>query len=246
VAATGRNAEKLTAALAGVPGVSTYPLDVTSRGSIERCVERVIADHGRIDALVNNAGIYTIDPLETSSDEIVERVIETNIKGVLLVTRAVVPFMRSVGGGVIVNLSSIAGRITIPFQTVYHTSKWAVEGFSEGLRYELRPLGIRVRLVEPGVVKTPLYRSMGETPSGLDDYPSEYRRPFGRWWSFIRKRYRHGYHPSREAATIWRAVGSRCGRLRYTTDTLTRAVFVLRRLIPLRVFQRLVRLVSGV
>ncbi len=244
VAATGRNLEKLSAALEGVENVRIYSLDVTSSSSVEECVGRVIADCGRVDVLVNNAGVYTTDPLEATSDETIDSVVRTNIEGVLRVTRAVLPHFRAQHGGTIVNISSIAGRISIPFQTVYHTSKWAIEGFSEGLRYELSPLGIRVKVVEPGVVKTPLYRSMGETPKG--DYPEEYRRGFGRWWAFIRKSYRDGYPPSREAATVWRAVNSRCGRLRYKTDFLTRGAILMHGLLPLGLFQWIVAKVSRV
>jgi NAD(P)-dependent dehydrogenase (short-subunit alcohol dehydrogenase family) len=244
VAATGRNLEKLSAAFAGVENVSLYPLDVTSPASISECVARVIADCGGIDVLVNNAGVYTTEPLETSSDEIIDSVVRTNIEGVLLVTRAVLPHFRERRAGTIVNISSIAGRISIPFQTVYHTSKWAVEGLSEGLRYELAPLGIRVRVVEPGVVKTPLYRSMGETPEG--EVPEEYRHGFRNWWAFIRRSYRGGYPPEREAATVWRAVNSHCGKLRFRTDLTTRAAVMMHTLLPLRFFQWIVAKVSGV
>jgi NADP-dependent 3-hydroxy acid dehydrogenase YdfG len=224
--------------------IRTYLLDVADRDSIAPCFERIIGDFGRIDALVNNAGIYTTAPLEVATDESIENVIDTNIKGVLYVSRAIVPHFRRNGAGTLVNVSSLAGRITIPFQSVYHTSKWAVEGFSEDLHYELAPLGIRVKVVEPGVVKTSLYREIGDSPA--EQYPAEYQKSFEKWWKEVMNNYRDGYSPGREAATIWRAVNSRSSKLRYTTDFQTKALFFLRRLLPLRVFQWLVRKRLGV
>ncbi len=243
VAATMRNPKNLSM-FAGQENIRTYLLDVNDKESIAPCFARIIGELGRVDALVNNAGVYTTDPLEATSEEMIDAIVDTNIKGVIRATRAIIPHFRQNGAGVIVNMASIAGRITTPFQSVYHTSKWAVEGFSEGLCYELAPLGIRMKIVEPGVVKTPLYREMGEAPVG--DYPAEYRKPFGAWWKFIRKGYHNGYPAMRDAATIWRAVNSRGARLRYTTDSQTRTVFTMRRLLPLRAFQRIMRKTIGI
>ena len=222
----------------------TYLLDVTDKDSIAPCFERIIGDFGKVDVLVNNAGIYTTDPLEVSGDGIIESVIDTNIKGVVYGSRAIIPHFRKNGTGTIVNVSSVAGRITTPFQSVYHASKWAVEGFSEDLRYELAPLGIRVKVIEPGVVKTPLYRSMGDTPDG--NYPQEYKATFGAWWKFIRKGYHNGYPASKDAATIYKAVNTRGSKLRYTPDLQTKAVFTMRQLLPLNVFQWLMRKTVGI
>jgi NAD(P)-dependent dehydrogenase (short-subunit alcohol dehydrogenase family) len=243
VAAIVRNPEKLQM-FAGSDNIRTYRLDVTDRDAIAPCFERIIADHGRVDAIVNNAGVYTTDPLETTPDGMIDSIIDTNIKGVVRATRAIIPHFRERGGGVIVNIASIAGRVTTPFQSVYHASKWAVEGFSESLCYELAPLGIRMKVVEPGVVKTPLYRSMGEAPFG--DYPEEYRKAFAGWWKFIRKGYHNGYPASRDAATIWRAVNSGDSKLRYTTDFQTRAVICLRRLLPPGIFRWVMRKSTGI
>lgn len=243
VAATMRNPKSLTM-FAGHANIKTYPMDVTDPPSIEAAIGQIIKDFGHIDVLVNNAGVYTTDPLEASTDAIIDSVVDTNIKGVLLTARAVIPHFRENRAGVLVNVSSVAGRVTIPFQSIYHTSKWAVEGFSEDMRYELAPLGVRVKIIEPGVVKTPLYRDMDDAP--VDNYPQEYREPFTKWWAFIKKSTGNGYSPAREAATIWRAVNSRGSKLRYTTDLQTRTLFCLRRLLPARTFQWLVGRISGI
>ncbi len=243
VAATVRNPEKLSM-FSGHGNIRTWLLDVTDRDSIAPCFERIIGDVGRVDVLVNNAGVYTTSPLEVTPDGMIDSIVDTNIKGVVWGTRAIIPHFRKNGAGTIVNVASIAGRITTPFQSVYHTSKWAVEGFSEGLCYELASFGVRVKVIEPGIVKTPLYREMGDAPDG--EYPAEYRKPFGVWWKFIRKGYHDGYPATRDAATIWRAVNSRGPKLRYTTNFQTRAVFCMRRLLPLRAFQWVMRKATGI
>ncbi len=131
VAATMRNPKNLTM-FAGNDNIRAYQLDVTDKGSIAPCFERIIGDFGRVDALVNNAGVYATDPLEVTSDGMIDSIVDTNIAGVVRATRAIIPHFRQNGAGVIVNVSSIAGRATMPFQSVYHTSKWAVEGDRAG------------------------------------------------------------------------------------------------------------------
>jgi NADP-dependent 3-hydroxy acid dehydrogenase YdfG len=238
VAATMRNPKNLKM-FADHPNIRTYLLDITDRDSIVPCFDRIINDFGRIDALVNNAGIYSTAPLESADSESIESMLDTNVKGVVYTSRAIIPHFRSNRSGTLVNVSSLAGRITIPFQSVYHTSKWAVEGFSEGLFYELAPLGIRVKVIEPGVVKTSLYRNIGDSPAG--QFPAEYQKSFDKWWNQITSNYPTGYSPAREALTIWKAVNSRGFRLRYTTDCQTRSLFFMRRLLPLQDFQWMVR-----
>ena len=238
VIATVRNAEHLTL-FADVKNISTYILDVRDKGSIESCVKQVICDFGKIDALVNNAGVYTTGPLETTSNETIEDIIETNIKGVLFTAKIVIEHFRKNKTGSIVNISSIAGRVTFPFQSIYHTSKWAIEGFSESLYYELQPLNIRVKIVEPGMVKTRIYNSVLEIP--FESYPNEYQTPFRKWHSYLMKNYKNGYSPKSDAKTIFKAVNSKSSKLRYTSDVTTRLVFFLRSLFPLTIFQGIIR-----
>jgi short-subunit dehydrogenase len=107
-----------------------------------------------IDVLLNNAGYGAYGPLEAFDMEGIRRQFDTNVIGLLEVTKAVLPSMRAQGKGVIVNISSIGGRMTFPLGSLYHGTKFAVEGLSEALHYELEPLGIRVKIVEPGMIAT--------------------------------------------------------------------------------------------
>jgi NAD(P)-dependent dehydrogenase (short-subunit alcohol dehydrogenase family) len=131
-------------------------LDVRSGASVGACVETLLERAGRIDALVNNAGFALHGESEGTTPEQAVRQLETNVVGVMRVTNAVLPAMRREGRGRIVNVSSLAGLTAVPFLSVYCASKYALEGYSEVLRYELRDFGIWVTLIEPGFVKTPL------------------------------------------------------------------------------------------
>jgi NAD(P)-dependent dehydrogenase (short-subunit alcohol dehydrogenase family) len=172
-----RSPEKETA-LAALPGVLVTRLDVTDKPSIEAAVKAAIGRFGAIDVLVNNAGYGTVGALEFAPEEVIRRQFEVNLFGLIEVTQAVLPGMRANGSGVIVNVSSIGGRITFPFCTLYHASKFAVEGLTESLQYELNPLGIRLKIIEPGGYKTEFAgRSMGWYGTGsVDGYQQTYDR----------------------------------------------------------------------
>lgn len=129
-------------------------LDVEDRKSIRAAIDEALARFGRIDALVNNAGYGAYGPLEATPFEKVRRQFEVNVLGLLATTQALVPHFRAHRGGTIVNVSSMGGRIGFPLGTLYHGTKFAVEGLSEALQYELRAFGVRVKVVEPGAIKT--------------------------------------------------------------------------------------------
>ena len=237
VAATMREPEHLSL-FSDIKNVTTYVLDITDKESIKSCIKQVIQDFGKIDVIVNNAGIYTTNPLELTPDEAIDNVVETNIKGLLHTTKTIVAHFRENKSGTIVNVSSIAGRVTFPFQSIYHTSKWAIEGFSESLYYELKPLNIKVKVVEPGMVKTNIYNSVLDFP--FEQYPVDYQANFKKWHRYLMKNFKNGYLPELDAKTIYKAVESNSSRLRYASDFTTKAVFFLRSLLPLSVFQRII------
>ena len=237
VAATMRNPQK-GIALSKLHNVSVFQMDVKDIDSIKDCIDSVIQEFGKIDVLVNNAGVYTTDPLEVTPDEMVNNIIDTNIKGVINVSKVILKHFRNNKSGTIINISSIAGRTTFPFQTVYHSSKWAVEGLTEGLRYELQPLNIRLKLVEPGMVKTSLYNSLFDL--SFDNYPNGYRSYFKKWYTSLMKNYKNGYFPALDAKTIYKAATSKNSKLRYTTDFGTRFILFLRSILPLSIFQKIV------
>jgi len=145
-------------------GVEAVPLDVVSDESVRACVATVLEKGGRIDVLVNNAGYLLGGAVEEATIEQAKAVFETNVFGLTRMIKAVLPGMRARGSGLIVNMSSLAGMVPLPFWGYYNASKFAVEGLSETLRLELEPFGLHVAMVEPGAIKTPFYAQPQAAP----------------------------------------------------------------------------------
>ncbi|SFU04260.1 NADP-dependent 3-hydroxy acid dehydrogenase YdfG [Pseudovibrio denitrificans] len=129
-------------------------LDVTDEASIEAAISEGIARFGKIDVLLNNAGYGAYGPLEAFSMDKIRRQFETNVIGLIAVTKGVLPHLRANKSGTIVNISSIGGQMTFPLGALYHGTKFAVEGISEALHYELEAAGIKMKIVEPGMIRT--------------------------------------------------------------------------------------------
>ena len=139
--------------LAAVPGVELLALDVTRPEQIAEATRQAISA-GRVDVLFNHAGYGLAGPLESYSDEHITAEVNTNLLGVIRTTQAFLPYFRERGHGLFINTTSIGGLMTFPFFSLYHATKWAVEGFSESLAFELAPLGIGVKTLSPGLIKT--------------------------------------------------------------------------------------------
>ena len=154
------------------PGVKLYALDVTDAKSIDKALQAIIADFGGIDVLVNNAGYGVDGVFEAMTDDVIERQFNTNVFGLMRTTRAIIPHMRQRGGGTIIQIASMGGRLAFPLFSIYHGTKWAVEGFTESLHYELKPFGIKLKLIEPGAIKTEFYGAGREMvkPEGTTVY----------------------------------------------------------------------------
>jgi short-subunit dehydrogenase len=134
--------------------LKVLPLDVNDDTSVSNAIDTIVKENGRIDVLVNNAGYDLFGSLEELTIDEIKEQFETNFFGVIRATKAVVPTMRKQGSGTIVNISSLGGRIGLmPFLTAYHSSKFAVEGFTESLRQELVQFNINVILIEPGGIR---------------------------------------------------------------------------------------------
>lgn len=176
-------AEKLLA-LAGQAGceVRTLQLDVTDAGSVRGAAERLLAQAGHVDVLINNAGIGWNATVEDVDVEAAKVVFETNYWGAIRCVQALLPSMRERGSGHIVNVSSIAGRIAALAQTVYASSKWALECLSENLAQEVAPFGIRVSVVEPGVARTAILPKNVGHPE-----PTAYAAAYRRMLQFYQK-----------------------------------------------------------
>ena len=165
VIATARRVEDLAELAAA--GCRTLPLDVTDEASMRAAVEAVETAHGRIDVLVNNAGYSQSGAVESVPLARTRSQFETNVFGPLRLTQLVLPGMRRRGAGRIVNVSSMGGRLVFPGGGVYHASKYALEALSDALRYELRPFGIAVVLIEPGLIRTNFAATVGATLATL-------------------------------------------------------------------------------
>ncbi|HZH64852.1 MAG TPA: SDR family oxidoreductase [Flavisolibacter sp.] len=157
----GRNAAK-AAELERLANVTVVEAELTDAASVKAAVDMVIAAEGRIDVLVNNAGNFTSGIAETFTDEDVDFLFDVHFKGTWRTIKQVLPHMRKQGEGLIINTSSVLGRFSSPFMTFYNSAKFAVEGLSEGLRYELRPLGIDVALIQPGAFPTEIFGKAGQ------------------------------------------------------------------------------------
>ncbi|MFN9796534.1 MAG: SDR family oxidoreductase [Gemmatimonas sp.] len=153
VAATMRSPERETS-LTGLERVLVTHADVQDNASIVSAVDAAVARFSRIDVLLNNAGYGAYGPLEAVSDAAMERQYDVNVFGLMRTTRAVLPHFRRQRNGLVINVSSMGGRMAFPLGTLYHGTKFAVEGLSEALQYELAPLGARVKIIEPGATRT--------------------------------------------------------------------------------------------
>lgn len=156
----------------GEAGADINSLDVTDQDDVDRVVDRIVEEDGRIDCLVNNAGYGQHGPLEDITPELVDSQFDVNVVGPHRLNRAVLPHMREREEGTIVNVSSVAGRIATPGMGVYAASKFALEGYSDTLRAEVAPFGVDVALVEPGPVETSFRERVGEQINRLDRTPA--------------------------------------------------------------------------
>ena len=153
VVATMRSPEKETE-LTHLPNVLVQPLDVQDRASIDAALGAGLARFGQLDVVLNNAGMGVYGAFELATRQQIRQQFEVNVFGVMEMMQAVLPHFRAQKAGLIINISSQGGRITFPAASLYHATKFAIEGFSESVAYELAPLGIRVKLVEPGNTDT--------------------------------------------------------------------------------------------
>ena len=153
VIATMRTPEKETE-LNTLDNVQLEKLDVLDLESIHTAIQNGIKTYGKIDALVNNAGYGAYGPLETFPRENIVKQFNTNVMGLMDVTKAIIPHFRANKDGVIVNISSIGGQMTFALGSLYHGTKFAVEGISESLHYEMAAIGVKVKIVEPGMIAT--------------------------------------------------------------------------------------------
>ena len=180
--------------------VSVIQLDVDKEDSVKSAVSQIMKEKGRIDVLVNNAGYGIFGCLEDLTVDEIREQFETNFFAVIRMIKEVAPIMRAQKDGAIVNISSVAGRIGFPGTPAYISSKFAIEGLSESLRYELSPFGVRTIIIEPGVIKTNFFSSMRMPKSAKPDSP--YKEMTEKVVGGIKMMAEMGTHPKEVAGTI--------------------------------------------
>lgn len=211
-------------------------LDIHSDESVKTCLETVIAKAGRLDVLINNAGYVVSGAIEETTIEQAKDIFETNFFGVMRMCKAALPFMRKQRQGQIINVSSLAGLNPVPFWSLYNASKFALEGFTESLRHELKPLNISVSLVEPGFVKTKLAHNTQVSANLLPDYESSRKRA----WARIREHEESGIESRLVAETILKITESKVPKLRHLLGKEV-IYYHLRRFMPAIIFENAAR-----
>ena len=209
-------------------------LDVTDPASIDAAVATALEKFGTIDVVVNNAGYALMGAFETTSADQIRRQFETNVFGLMEVCRKVLPHFRRRNAGTLINVASMAGRLPIPLMSVYNASKWAVEGFTECLTYELKEFDIAVKIIEPGAVNTAFF---GRS-SDRDNHTGElaYREYSDRQFPVLNQTGPGGSSSEDVARAIFRAATDGRRQLRYAIGVDAKTLLTARRLLPDPVF----------
>ena len=218
-------------------GIMMLICDVTDDASVQKMVDEVLSKAGRIDLLVNNAGIGLLGGAEESSTTQAQALFDVNLFSVFRVTNAVLPTMRRQGKGRIVNLRSVRGFIPAPYFALYSSTKHAVEGYSESLDHELRPFGIRVVLVEPAYTRTSFEDNLARPDHCLDIYKSA-RAGMN---AVVQKAMEKGDAPEVVAMTVLAAATDPAPKRRYAAGKMARQVSFLRRFVPASAFDKSLR-----
>jgi NAD(P)-dependent dehydrogenase (short-subunit alcohol dehydrogenase family) len=213
-------------------------MDVTDDASVGDGVKQIVEQHGRIDVVINCAGYGIAGAVEETSPQEAMAQFDTNFFGVHRVCRAVLPIMRQQKDGVIINVSSLAGLLAVPFQAFYSSSKFAMEGMTEALRMEVRPFGIRVALIEPGDFKSDFPANRVNTAGSIKS--EVYREPLERCVGVMREEEKMGKVPYPVARLVERIIHDPSPRLRYTVGPLGERVGPkLKSILPYRLYEYL-------
>lgn len=222
-------------------GIELYQLDVINKRMIKDVVRLIAAKHGYIDVLINNAGYGIGGFFEDLSDDEIRAQFETNFFGVQNVTREVIPCMRQRHSGKIINISSIAGLSAMPSFGAYNASKWALEGFSESLRYEMKIWGIDVVMIEPGTYKTKIFYENAHRAKNFSHPDS----PYHLISEFLDKKvmnYVNGCDKDVEdvAKLIEKLINAKNPPFRNIPDIETKVLYGLRRILPFPIYSKLI------
>jgi NAD(P)-dependent dehydrogenase (short-subunit alcohol dehydrogenase family) len=226
-------------------GARTLPLDVTDEESMRAAIESITAAHGYVAALVNNAGFGEYGTIEETALDGVRRQFETNVFGLARLTQLVLPGMRAAGHGRIVNMGSMGGRLVFPAGGFYHASKYAVEALSDALRFEAAPFGIKVSLIEPGLIRT----GFGDTAAHALASSAAPEGPYAALNAAADQQMADSYRSTRLSAppeavarVVERALTAKRPRARYVVTPAAKTLVHTRRLLGARVFDGYLRM----
>jgi NAD(P)-dependent dehydrogenase (short-subunit alcohol dehydrogenase family) len=214
------------------PQTSLFALDVTNADSIARAITETLNRYKKIDVLLNNAGYGLFGPIEAIGSQQIQQQFATNLFGLIGVTQQIIPVMRDAGEGLIINVSSIIGRMALPYASSYIATKFAVEGLSESIRYELEPFNIRVKIVEPGSINTEFGKGSKQTAVS-----GPYRASMTKFLAVFTKSNSAGAKPDEVAKVIYRAANDPSNRLRYLAKP--GPFYRMNRILPDAVWRRL-------
>ncbi|MBU7579784.1 MAG: oxidoreductase [Porphyrobacter sp.] len=218
-------------------GVTMLACEVTDQASVDALIARVLDEAGRVDLLVNNAGIGLIGGAEESSLAQVQALFDVNFYGAVRMINAVLPVMRRQGAGRILNVSSALGIAAGPYLAHYSASKYALEGYSEALDHEVRGFGVRVSLVEPAYTRTSMEANSSQGDRPLPEYAEISAQMYALNAEFLEK----GDDPSVVADTIVRAAQDAAPRIRYPAGKVAKQISLLRRILPASMFDKALR-----
>ncbi|MEG1887157.1 MAG: oxidoreductase [Oscillospiraceae bacterium] len=223
-------------------GAHILKLDVTIEDEISASVDFILQKSGRIDVLINNAGYGMFGSIEDVKAEDAKRQFEVNVFGLANVTKAVIPIMRKNKFGRIINISSMGGKMYTPLGGWYHSSKFAVEGLSDCMRYELRHFGIAVVLIEPGAIDSEWYDIMLKNMNSTKEN-SEYKTTIEAYEKYVLNNRKFFSPPIKVSKTILKAIKSRHPRARYSVGFMAKPAICLYKLLPTKIYDRALHLI---
>jgi len=219
--------------------VTLMQLDVTVKESVGKAFEQVKSGFGAVDVVVNNAGYGVDGVFEAMSDDVIEKQFNTNVFGLMRVTREAIRMMRPQGGGTIIQISSMGGKITFPLYSIYHSTKFAVEGFTESLHYELSALKIKLKLIEPGLIATEFAGRSREYIKA--DYTNAYDEFITKFNRAAANALKDAVPADLVAREIYNAATDGRSKLRYPVGAPAPLMLRLRKLLPDNAFIQMIK-----
>lgn len=227
--------------------LQTIQLDVNDDESVKKAIDKIVQEKDRIDVLVNNAGYGLFGSVEDLAIDEIKAQFETNFFGVIRVTQKVLPIMRlkknEGGGRTVVNISSVGGQMGVPFLSAYNSTKFALEGLSESMAYELEPFGIRVVTIEPGFIRTNIMNSGGLAKKALDTNSPyfSFTQKLANYFNSMINNTSTSTPPEEVAKTILEAITSENPKLRYTVGNDAAAIIQAKRKISDEEFMKMIK-----